>query len=331
MFDDIQQPPAGGGSTPPNLPLGEPEDIFANSDRTPSNVPVSSDLGSSTSSPSPTTALGAGVLKPRQSAEALPQENPSTSHLSSGSGMPTLDNQDVITTRHTEGVAHPNGASSVPEPLRTSLGASDGDKETVHTPPAEFLDTTQQHTSSPQSVSVNTDAFEEKPFGAKKVFISISIIIVVTLLGVGSFWIYSSFMRTGDTAITPSVTLPSDIDIITPPVDTIAPPVVTSTDVSEEDRLLFGDPVDTDGDGLTDMDEILVHGTDPLKTDTDSDGLSDWEEVHIWNTDPLNPDTDGDGYSDGQEIRNGYNPLGPGRLFEAPTTTTPDNTTTTIE
>jgi len=331
MFDDIQQPPAGGGSTPPNLPLGEPEDIFASSDRTPSHVLGSSDLSqASVSPPSPTTALGAGVLKPRQSVEQFSQENPSTNPLSSGSGTPTLDNQEVITTRHTAGITSPAGASSVSESLHTPPGVSDGSKETIHTPPAELLDAA-QHTPSLQSVSVNADAFEEKPFGAKKVFISISIIIVVILLGVGSFWIYSSFMRAGDTAIIPSVTLPSDIDVITPPVDTITPPVVTSTDVSEEDRLLFGDPVDTDGDGLTDMDEILLYGTDPLKIDTDGDGLSDWEEVHIWNTDPLNPDTDGDGYSDGQEIRNGYNPLGPGRLFEVPTTTTPDNTTTTTE
>jgi hypothetical protein len=42
--------------------------------------------------------------------------------------------------------------------------------------------------------------------------------------------------------------------------------------------------------------------------DTDGDGLSDAEEIRI-GTDPFNPDTDGDGFSDFEEVRNGFNPL----------------------
>ena len=48
--------------------------------------------------------------------------------------------------------------------------------------------------------------------------------------------------------------------------------------------------------------------------DSDSDGLTDIEELKIYGTDPKNPDTDGDGYSDGDEVKNGYNPLGEGEL-----------------
>ncbi|MFH1610466.1 MAG: hypothetical protein ABIA91_01110 [Patescibacteria group bacterium] len=48
--------------------------------------------------------------------------------------------------------------------------------------------------------------------------------------------------------------------------------------------------------------------------DTDGDGLSDEEEIGIWGTDPTNPDTDGDGYSDGKEVESGYNPNGEGKL-----------------
>jgi len=44
--------------------------------------------------------------------------------------------------------------------------------------------------------------------------------------------------------------------------------------------------VDTDGDGLTDEEEIAL-GTDPFKTDTDGDGYDDGEEVSA-GTDPLN-------------------------------------------
>ena len=61
-------------------------------------------------------------------------------------------------------------------------------------------------------------------------------------------------------------------------------------------------PVDSDGDGLTDEDEVLIHHTDPNNPDTDGDGLSDGDEVLVYKTDPLNPDTDNDGLRDGEEV-----------------------------
>lgn len=42
--------------------------------------------------------------------------------------------------------------------------------------------------------------------------------------------------------------------------------------------------------------------------DSDGDGLSDYDELNIYFTDPFNPDSDGDGYPDGLEIKNGYSP-----------------------
>lgn len=68
------------------------------------------------------------------------------------------------------------------------------------------------------------------------------------------------------------------------------------------------EPVDTDADGLTDDEEIVL-GTDPLLADTDSDGLSDGDEVNTYSTDPLNPDTDAGGIFDGQEVIDGTDPL----------------------
>ena len=59
---------------------------------------------------------------------------------------------------------------------------------------------------------------------------------------------------------------------------------------------------DTDGDNLTDGEEVLEYKTDPLNPDTDGDGLSDGLEVKTYKTDPLNADTDGDGLSDGEEV-----------------------------
>ncbi|NNC87914.1 MAG: hypothetical protein HKN82_05575 [Akkermansiaceae bacterium] len=70
-----------------------------------------------------------------------------------------------------------------------------------------------------------------------------------------------------------------------------------------------GTPGDSDGDGLSDQDEIRIHGTDPNNPDTDGDGLLDGQEVNDTGTDPLNPDTDGDGCDDGAELNGGTDPL----------------------
>jgi hypothetical protein len=75
--------------------------------------------------------------------------------------------------------------------------------------------------------------------------------------------------------------------------------------------------VDSDNDGIADDEEISL-GTDPRNADTDDDGLFDGEEVKVYKTNPLDKDTDKDGYFDGEEVKNGYNPLGPGKIFAAP-------------
>jgi outer membrane protein OmpA-like peptidoglycan-associated protein len=59
---------------------------------------------------------------------------------------------------------------------------------------------------------------------------------------------------------------------------------------------------DTDGDGLSDGEEVNKYKTNPLNTDTDGDGLSDYAEVMTYKTDPNKADTDGDGLSDGEEV-----------------------------
>jgi hypothetical protein len=67
--------------------------------------------------------------------------------------------------------------------------------------------------------------------------------------------------------------------------------------------------VDSDGDGLTDIEETQVYKTDPQLADTDTDGLTDGVEINKYWTLPLVSDTDGDGYLDGVEVRLKTDPL----------------------
>ncbi len=65
---------------------------------------------------------------------------------------------------------------------------------------------------------------------------------------------------------------------------------------------------DPDGDGINNRDEIDL-GTDPLSSDTDRDNLTDYEELYQYHTDPLSEDTDGDGLTDYDDIKLGFSPL----------------------
>lgn len=73
---------------------------------------------------------------------------------------------------------------------------------------------------------------------------------------------------------------------------------------NKEEKILGTDPhnPDTDGDGISDGDEVKKYNTNPLKKDSDGDGLSDYDEIFVYHTDPNKADTDGDGLSDGDEV-----------------------------
>jgi len=61
---------------------------------------------------------------------------------------------------------------------------------------------------------------------------------------------------------------------------------------------------DPDHDGLTNLQEFQ-NGTDPHNPDTDGDGLTDGQEVLMYHTSPVLFSTDGTGISDGIEVQTG--------------------------
>jgi hypothetical protein len=111
---------------------------------------------------------------------------------------------------------------------------------------------------------------------------------------------------------------------------TEAPPVDSDEDGLSNDFETSADldpfDPDTDGDGLTDGDEVNIHKTHPKKEDTDGDGLKDGEEIQTYFTDPKKPDTDGDGVSDGDEVAAGTDPLVAEEEEAPPETEAPETT-----
>ncbi len=107
--------------------------------------------------------------------------------------------------------------------------------------------------------------------------------------------------------------------------------------------ILANNKLDSDNDGVPDVDEISIYHTDPYNPDTDGDGYKDWYEINQgfsplnpqplksdkvdsdkdglsdykefeFQTDALNPDTDGDGFKDGDEIKAKYDPLNKSKI-----------------
>ncbi len=88
--------------------------------------------------------------------------------------------------------------------------------------------------------------------------------------------------------------------------------------------LTLAPQADADNDGLVNVDETGLYGTQPHLADSDGDGLSDGDEVALWGAgwsadvdadgivNLLDFDADGDGVSDGTEVKLGSDPGDPG-------------------
>lgn len=88
---------------------------------------------------------------------------------------------------------------------------------------------------------------------------------------------------------------------------------ITGTDPTVYDSVIEGvsdADADCDSDGLSNSYEIEL-GSDPCSEFSDEDEFNDYDEVYIYGTDPTKTDTDDGGISDSSEIKLGLDPNDP--------------------
>ena len=138
----------------------------------------------------------------------------------------------------------------------------------------------------------------------------LAIILTVVLILIGVIWFLIARKKI---FINQSMTPTSTTAVQTSQERQIRKQQIDKQMVEIQNQMNEKQKLDSDLDGLSNEEEKQL-GTNPNNIDTDGDGLTDYEEVSIYHTNPLNADTDGDGFNDGIEVRRGYNPLGPGKL-----------------
>lgn len=129
-----------------------------------------------------------------------------------------------------------------------------------------------------------TSSASPSPAGGHRTMMAVGITLLVLCVAGGGFFAYQWWIDTRRPEI------PNDLSKVSPAIlDTLSPsipePIASGTGSLEPPPPPEGSTGDSDGDGLSDNEEIL------------------------YGTDPKNPDTDGDGYSDGEEVKNGHDPL----------------------
>lgn len=331
MFDD-QPVNKTAGRAPANLPIadGDALDMFASVPEpqqdmqaqapvAPSMPPAMASEPVQPQAPAAPSALAAGVLKPAgQAVSVAPADT----------ALPP-DPFAETAPASMQAPSAPQAPNPVPEPSFQSPAAD----TTVIPPftPAAHLGAAVPPTAGgvPSQMPQHGHGHYalKEPTLSRGIMTTIIIVVVLLILGAGAWFIYgllrtpanqvsdpldSGFNDIGIEAEVEIQEIGSNGELEITDEDTV--PAFGDADLLD-DRIIFGEPVDSDSDGLVDEEEE-ARNTDPQNWDSDGDELNDGDEVLVWNTDPLNPDTDGDGYLDGQEIKAGYNPAGPGRFVD---------------
>ncbi len=171
-----------------------------------------------------------------------------------------------------------------------------------------------------QAVPLDPMMFSEAG-GSKlnKIIIILVVVLLVLALGVGAY--YLIVVKAKDKVVSnenqntnQEVNTNTEVNENINAVETTDADSDGLTDEEESQYNTNALLADTDGDNLGDREEVKTYMTDPLVMDTDVDGLNDGEEINVYYSDPKNPDSDNDSYPDGTEVKNGYSPVGPGRL-----------------
>lgn len=147
----------------------------------------------------------------------------------------------------------------------------------------------------------------------QKIFVLAMTLLGFVLLGIGAYLGYDYLIAKKSSVIInnePIIEATKNSENIQTTTGPVAENAAAST--TQETGI---QEVDTDGDGLTDAEEMQL-GMNVNSTDTDGDGLFDREEVKVYKTNPLSTDTDGDGISDGDEVKSGSNPNGEGSITD---------------
>lgn len=160
-------------------------------------------------------------------------------------------------------------------------------------------------------VYVMPDKFRFKGFsGSNRGIIVSSLILLTVILLTGGYFVYDNWQKLQNSQkLVEKQQHPPIIEIQEDDVNILIP-VTTSTEDVVTSTIIFTEDVTTSTEDF---------GKIKFSLDSDNDGLTDVEEV-IFGTAPTNADTDGDGYKDGVEVANGYSPnkAGDVKIYDSP-------------
>lgn len=177
--------------------------------------------------------------------------------------------------------------------------------------PAEQNIVTPPETSSEVYIMPEKYMLLGKAKSGGKGLIIAGIILIFVIIITATFLIYDILeSRRLNQQPQPQVTAPR-VELVEQPATTL--PTTTTTDDLEAETTTDEEVENgtEDSEMEEDIDEEEGDEVTAVSLDSDSDGLTDLEEV-IFGTSPTNVDTDDDNYQDGVEVSAGYSPTTPG-------------------
>jgi len=205
-----------------------------------------------------------------------------------------LTKEEAAVVRNINLIMMNNQENKQPEDIFGDIGREPSNfKEEKHS--SENLENSENFSNKPP--------WEVKPpknlRGGKGVFVLIArLLIIVAIIVTIGFLILYFWNRPENKG-----SLVEDEITTEPANNTTSTPLIIYEETKEK-------PLDTDADGLTDVEEKQLK-TRIDNPDTDGDGLSDRMEVKVYFTNPLSADTDKDGILDGEEVKMGLDPDDP--------------------